>query len=1646
MNMMRKRLISLNLAILMLLSLVLPAGAAELGEPAVVLTAEQPETPTAEPAVQADDSAEGTVRIYLNGELYGNAKPGETYVLPQLDGDDNNVLSGWNIYCSTQNGGYSLQAEQIDGRWQVVIPSSVQGLSLNPKYRFVGIAVVNGELCDFSGSQQYFRGTGWQLQSMSNDGIQLFLDGYDGGAIDVPAKILAVYYSGNNIVKGDTDAPALYSAGDLYFYQQCEEGKHATLTVTAGSGQSAVSAKRLDPAPHLTLTGGEDATALASETKLFSTGEYSLRDAEGNELTVDPTTVSYLKTEAVSLVAVINGNGGTADGGKTTLEVPYESCAIPKIEGLFQWSGHAYDGWSASRRCDETGKLIGLTYTIRWIDTKLEHFISFQTVYPIQEKETLSYDEGNGSGYLFCDNSEGQVIAPTVTYTNANHGVLAYWQTQGSNSEAIHQYRPGDTVKESDGTEFYASTIQPDRQVLLIGNGKNFDSLGRSMRVSDRAYRLPAADGSQLLSWNMEPDGSGTSYAPWTDIDLSGRTTPLVLYAQWLQKGKVAVYLDDTYTYYGTVDAGTTFTLPDRALEGCVFEGWDGDWYQGQKIGGRLKATLTEDGSWTVEIPADATSVRLKPQQYFNLPVTIDGTIYHPGTNNSYITGDGWRLSCSSDGSVSLILTDYDGGEIDIPTANLAVWLWGKNYITGSANGPALRGAGELYFVQNCDLDQNSHSELTITAGSGQNAISAKQIKPVAHIKLNGGEGAMAVNAEAEVVSSFMYGMCTKDGVVLTDDRYNSVQCLNVEPTYATVTINGNGGVAANNKTTLTKQYENGAAVPNLGKLFKKSGSQYLGADAKWAPGREHWGVIYGDGTLTARWTSTGYDRFVSFYGTTFYIEEQADYGSDGGEKWFFRDNSQTVTAPTLTFKDPVSCGNLVYWYPESSSNPECGPQYLPGETVNEADGTVLYPAVAYPRHQFVLNANGKTFAENGARVLIRNFTSDLRAADGTQVMNWNTEPNGSGEVYTVDEDAGECSELWTRDKPLVLYAQWTPEGEIKVTINTQRGSLDDMTCKPGTRLQLPALAQDTGYAIHHWNISCWTKNYDYRSLKANQDADGTWYVDIPSDAAEVTCNAYCYPTGTFNIGGTFCKFESPYDEFSGDGWSLYYRWWRNYSGVTLWLNGYEGGPIDLPADNVTIQVDGSCTITADAGKPAIRADSYLWLTSDCWADAHSSLTVTGSDGQPAISAETIFVYGAHFKITGGASAPAFNGDVGWRDGFEMYGGENAASVALLTAEEAQKAHYLESRPLSYHVTFRGSGGVTPDENKLGTLNETYEFGFNVEHLNRLFKKDGALYAGYQIGSERYDGETTLWVDGDTVVDILWARSQYPEFVGFYVDARITDMNLLDYGFSWDGGYIFRDNSGDTTVIAPAITYEYPSTNGNLVYWYVSEDGEESEDAQQYLPGDVVKEENGTALYPAAVHAEENVAFMSNGKTFENGKLALITNQCPKAMTATDGTKLIGWNTEKDGSGQAYAPGSKPDLSGRTEPLVLYAQWKPVYVAKVEEPKPNEPQTGGTLTIKPRPTPAPDPGTGTDPEPTEPEKPEPITEKQKVLVGVYRWGMMIAVLQGETDEKGEEIYCTVPKGLDLTGCALKLFVLSEAYAPDRKVEFILLSE
>lgn len=68
---------------------------------------------------------------------------------------------------------------------------------------------------------------------------------------------------------GGTDAPARTAQAICGLTSGGEAGKHAALTITAGSGQCAVSAKRLDLAAHIVLTGGEGAPAVTPETEIM---------------------------------------------------------------------------------------------------------------------------------------------------------------------------------------------------------------------------------------------------------------------------------------------------------------------------------------------------------------------------------------------------------------------------------------------------------------------------------------------------------------------------------------------------------------------------------------------------------------------------------------------------------------------------------------------------------------------------------------------------------------------------------------------------------------------------------------------------------------------------------------------------------------------------------------------------------------------------------------------------------------------------------------------------------------------------------------------------------------------------------------------------------------------------------------------------------------------------------------------------------------------------------------------------------------------------------------------------------------------------------------------------------------------------------
>lgn len=732
--------------------------------------------------------------------------------------------------------------------------------------------------------------------------------------------------------------------------------------------------------------------------------------------------------------------------------------------------------------------------------------------------------------------------------------------------------------------------------------------------------------------------------------------------------------------------------------------------------------------------------------------------------------------------------------------------------------------------------------------------------------------------------------------------------------------------------------------------------------------------------------------------------------------------------------------GQYLYW--SGSYRPEDGAyqqmQCLPSVGYPKLPATVEFQPVPVTETRGILFCdNGKLAWTDGNRFMMISPSegdtgemgikwNHLPDLNGRSFLGWTLMPENDRNYFTGEDRVPGTDKGW-----VTLYAQWVPEGQTAVYFGDAFYGFTNV----GTTYMLPAAGNDNTIVMGWQEVTCNTENSS-EQLPVTQTTDGGCQVDIPANASELWLYPEYQYVGAAVIDGKTYQFTENETFFSGDGWQLQ----SLYGGVQLRLNGYHGGAIDLPYTDlvtVTVSLYGDNSITGGTDAPALYSAGDLRFDSRCEANQHTSLTVTAGSGQSAVSAKQIQL-AAHITLNGGTGATAVSSEAEVLNtrfyslcdgaGNELTGGYNTVPC-------------LKAMPTYATVTLNGNGGKATDGSGKETLVKTYENGIYAKNLDRLFKKDGALYAGYAVGGRHHTGNS-LYINGDGTVDILWAESGYSNFVGFHTEGAIKEK--LDYDFGWGAGYLFRDNS--KTVIAPTITYQDPVSNGNLVYWYPESNISDPECDHQYLPGETVNEADGTVLRTATAYPNREIVLMANGKTFaENGARVLIRTSLPN-VTAADGTELIGWNTKKGGSGQAYAPGSKPDLTGRTAPLVLYAQWKkPVYVAKVEEPKPNEPQTGGTLTIKPRPTPAPDPGTGTGPEPTEPEKPAPITEKQKVLVGVYRWGMMIAVLQGETDEKGEEIYCTVPKGLDLTGCALKLFVLSEAYAPDRKVEFILMT-
>ncbi len=158
MNMMRKRLISLNLAILMLLSLVLPAGAAELGAPAAVLTAEQSVAQTGEPAVQAEGSDEEPIAIFYTEDHAEYARVDASAdgwmppALPSTEGEGQYLY--WLRSYPTEDGVDYYYLDCIPGVGYPALPAKAEFQPISPQSTR-GILFCDNGMLDWTDSNRF---------------------------------------------------------------------------------------------------------------------------------------------------------------------------------------------------------------------------------------------------------------------------------------------------------------------------------------------------------------------------------------------------------------------------------------------------------------------------------------------------------------------------------------------------------------------------------------------------------------------------------------------------------------------------------------------------------------------------------------------------------------------------------------------------------------------------------------------------------------------------------------------------------------------------------------------------------------------------------------------------------------------------------------------------------------------------------------------------------------------------------------------------------------------------------------------------------------------------------------------------------------------------------------------------------------------------------------------------------------------------------------------------------------------------------------------------------------------------------------------------------------------------------------------------
>lgn len=511
---------------------------------------------------------------------------------------DDFILSGW------ENSNGDVVAISGAPLFGLCIPDSNGIITLrahwSPAYQLNGGTklVIDGddmtELLDTNESS----GTGWRYQS--------------GGGVATPASLrLYANYSSGSIacdenlelgISGEVSTAQIEANGNLYFWSSNSDaeltistdntpaihaervsfwGEQAAYRIVAENAVG-IDAPYVDfDSPNITITGNP---AVHADAKI------NCSSGIGYTISEDKTT---LTTFAIENKITLDGNGGTFDGQKT-VDVDYDvSNKLDLSQYAFTREGYALIGWATDANgsnfvTEYDGEISGESYTrlyAIWLETP-EKYAIFQTWNDATLANYIdSYSDGDRWRTYYSVALTDDFVIPSIAQNGSKESTI--WKNKANRN----LYYGGEIYTPASESMFRLETssanLDDGRHIIILDGN---DGTYRYHLINDGKYynvnRQIAADniavgetinyayrftrpGYELVSYNSEPDGSGTEYA-LNKCTVTADMLPIqILYAQWEENGESGQYI--------TVDGKQYDAAQNWSGAGWVYRHYEND-------------------------------------------------------------------------------------------------------------------------------------------------------------------------------------------------------------------------------------------------------------------------------------------------------------------------------------------------------------------------------------------------------------------------------------------------------------------------------------------------------------------------------------------------------------------------------------------------------------------------------------------------------------------------------------------------------------------------------------------------------------------------------------------------------------------------------------------------------------------------------------------------------------------------------------------------------------------------------------------------------------------------------------------------------------------------------------------------------------